>query len=167
MGRRLASLASPAPDTRPRGAVPKAVTAAAARRRTAKPNVRPPQHPCASPYWTGQRCGAPHAGPTILISGEDSGRLSHVRGRTDGPPLLNTTIGRLVERQAAVLGDSDAVVSLHQNIKMPYSELLRNANEVARGLARLGVARHERVAIWAPNCAEWTVLQVATAQVRR
>ena len=40
------------------------------------------------------------------------------------------------------------------------------ALQVARGLLALGVAKRDRVGIWAPNCAEFTVLQFAAAKVR-
>lgn len=37
--------------------------------------------------------------------------------------------------------------------------------QVARGLLALGVQQQDRVAVWAPNCVEWLVLQFAVAQV--
>ena len=36
---------------------------------------------------------------------------------------------------------------------------------MARGLLARGVARGDRVGIWAPNCAEWFVVQYATARI--
>ena len=36
---------------------------------------------------------------------------------------------------------------------------------LAHGLLRLGIEKGDRVGIWAPNCAEWTQLQYATAKI--
>ena len=36
---------------------------------------------------------------------------------------------------------------------------------VARGLMALGIEKGDRVGIWAPNCAEWTIVQYATAKI--
>ena len=35
----------------------------------------------------------------------------------------------------------------------------------ARGLMARGIAKGDRVGIWAPNCAEWTITQYATAKI--
>ncbi len=35
----------------------------------------------------------------------------------------------------------------------------------ARGLMAMGVEKGDRVGIWAPNCAEWTVTQYAMAKI--
>lgn len=99
--------------------------------------------------------------------------------------------------------DTDAVVSLHQGVRLTYrwahshccsparpweaigraaplisapnvttqhpplrcSDFYAQVGQVARGLLALGVQRSDRVGIWAPNCAEWVVLQFATARV--
>lgn len=102
-------------------------------------------------------------GTNILTPREDSS-LSYVRGRTDRP-LLNVTLGTLLERAAYDYSGSEALVSCHQGVRLTYAELLRQADATARGLMALGVQRRDRVGIWAPNCAEWTVLQYAAARV--
>ncbi|KAI7846029.1 hypothetical protein COHA_000566 [Chlorella ohadii] len=103
------------------------------------------------------------AAPALLIPREDAS-LSYVRGRTDRP-ILNQTIGALLERTALLHPDKEAVVSVQQGLRLSYRELLRQADEVARGLLQLGVQRRDRVGVWAPNCAEWVVLQYAAARV--
>ncbi len=35
----------------------------------------------------------------------------------------------------------------------------------ARGLIGAGIGKGDRVGIWAPNCAEWTITQYATAKI--
>lgn len=102
--------------------------------------------------------------PSIIIPREQPASwLSYVRGRTDRP-LLNITIGTLLERAAATHPTQEAVVSLHQGARLTYAELLRQADAAARGLLALGVQRRDRVGIWAPNSVEWAVLQYAAAR---
>ncbi|KAL4420676.1 hypothetical protein ABPG75_010332 [Micractinium tetrahymenae] len=103
--------------------------------------------------------------PSIFIPWEQPAPwLSYVRGRTDRP-LLNITIGALLERAAITYPNQEAVVSLHQGARLTYAELLRQADAAARGLLALGVQRRDRVGIWAPNSVEWAVLQYAAARV--
>ena len=45
------------------------------------------------------------------------------------------------------------------------AELARQAEDAARALARLGVGRGDRIALWLPNCPEWFTLFVAAARI--
>ncbi len=80
-------------------------------------------------------------------------------------PLMGMTIGEMVDRIAAKYPDTDAVVSMHQNIRWTYREFLDQVNTVARGLMGMGVEKGDRVGIWAMNHAEWVVVQFATAKI--
>jgi fatty-acyl-CoA synthase len=79
-------------------------------------------------------------------------------------PLLGETIGENLDRTVARFGDHDAVISVHQDVRMTYGEFHAAVEEVARGLLALGVEAGERVGIWSPNNAEWVTLQYATAK---
>ena len=46
-----------------------------------------------------------------------------------------------------------------------YAELDSEVDLVARALMAIGIQQGDRVGIWAPNCAEWTWLQFASAFV--
>jgi len=89
---------------------------------------------------------------------------SYVHGASE-IPLLGETIGRNLDRTAARVPDRDALVSVHQGIRLTYAQFLAAVEEVARGLLALGVEPGERVGIWSPNNAEWVTLQYATAKV--
>jgi len=89
---------------------------------------------------------------------------SYVHGAS-GIPLLGETIGRNLDRTAARVPDRDALVSVHQGIRLTYAQFLAAVEEVARGLLALGVEPGERVGIWSPNNAEWATLQYATAKI--
>jgi fatty-acyl-CoA synthase len=89
---------------------------------------------------------------------------SYVHGASP-VPLLGETIGQNLDRTAARFPDNDAVVSVHQGVRMTYARFHAAVEEVARGLLALGVECGERVGIWSPNNAEWATLQYATAKV--
>ena len=90
--------------------------------------------------------------------------LAYAHGVSD-TPLLGRTIGEDLERTVARFGDRDALVSRHQGIRLTYSELDAAVDRLARGLLAGGIERGDRVGIWAPNCAEWVLVQYATAKV--
>ncbi|HTF60211.1 MAG TPA: AMP-binding protein, partial [Actinomycetes bacterium] len=79
--------------------------------------------------------------------------------------LLGETIGQNLDRTAARVPDNDALVSVHQGVRMTYAQFHAAVEEVARGLLALGIEPGERVGIWSPNNAEWVTLQYATAKV--
>ena len=81
------------------------------------------------------------------------------------PPLLEYTIGVALDRAAAAWPAELALVSRHQSIRWTWAELNAEVNRVACGFLAHGVAKGDRVGIWAPNCAEWTVTQFATAKI--
>lgn len=90
--------------------------------------------------------------------------LSYTKGATD-PPLLEYTIGEALTRAAQAWPDGLALVSCHQSIRWSWSQLDAEVDRVASGLIARGVKKGDRVGIWAPNCAEWTVTQFATARI--
>ena len=89
--------------------------------------------------------------------------LSYAKGATE-TPLLDHTIGQALDLAAQRWPDALALVSRHQGIRWTWSDLKAQADAVACGLLSHGLKRGDRVGIWAPNCAEWTVIQFATAK---
>jgi fatty-acyl-CoA synthase len=89
---------------------------------------------------------------------------SYSHGTSD-TPLLGDTIGVNFARTAARFADHPALVSRHQDVRLTYAQLEAEVDAAAAGLLRLGIRAGDRVGIWAPNCAEWVVVQYATAKV--
>jgi fatty-acyl-CoA synthase len=80
-------------------------------------------------------------------------------------PLLGDTIGAHFERTAARFADRDALISRQQGLRLTYADLDAAVDAVAAALLRAGVEAGDRVGLWAPNCAEWILVQYATAKV--
>jgi fatty-acyl-CoA synthase len=89
---------------------------------------------------------------------------SYAAGPTD-VPLLETTIGADLERTVARHGDREALVECATGRRWTYAELMRDVDRLARALLAAGLETGDRVGIWAPNCAEWVLVQYATAKV--
>ena len=82
-----------------------------------------------------------------------------------GTPILEETIGANLERSAARHADVEALVDVAQGLRFTYAEFNAEVDVVARGLMARGIATGDRVGIWAPNCAQWTIAQYACAKV--
>jgi fatty-acyl-CoA synthase len=90
--------------------------------------------------------------------------LSYAHG-TSRTPLLGQTIGQNLRAAVARHGDREALVVRSQNHRATYRDLWEATTRAARGLMALGVAKGDRVGIWAPNRFEWVVVQYATARI--
>ena len=89
--------------------------------------------------------------------------LSYVHGAST-QPLIGKTIGALFDETCAAHPDTLALVVRHQGVRWTYAELKDRVDAFAAGLLALGLEPGDRVGIWAPNCAEWTITQFATAK---
>ena len=90
--------------------------------------------------------------------------LSYAHGAS-ATPLLRDTIGGRLSRIAAEHPQREALVSCAQNLRFTYAELDAAVDALASGLLSCGIVAGDRVGIWAPNCAEWVLVQYATAKV--
>ncbi|NYG06719.1 fatty-acyl-CoA synthase [Phycicoccus badiiscoriae] len=90
--------------------------------------------------------------------------LSHTAGETE-PPLLEQTIPDNLDATVSRFGDREALVDVAQGIRWTYAEFAAEVDRLARALLATGMTTGERVGIWAPNCAQWTVVQYATAKI--
>ncbi|HEY0716141.1 MAG TPA: AMP-binding protein [Streptosporangiaceae bacterium] len=79
--------------------------------------------------------------------------------------LLGDTIGDNFDRTASRFGDREALVDVATGRRWTYRELAADVDALARGLLGREIGPGDRVGIWAPNCAEWTLTQYATAKI--
>ena len=80
-------------------------------------------------------------------------------------PLLGETIGENLSKTCTMFADREALISIHQNYRATYSQLWQQSEEVAKAFLAIGVQKGDRVALWAPNCYEWVLVQYATARI--
>ncbi|WP_405503768.1 AMP-binding protein [Streptomyces anulatus] len=90
--------------------------------------------------------------------------LSYAHGVGD-TALLGDTIGRNLDRAAAAHGDREVLVDMASGRRWTYTEFVADVDVLARALMASGVAKGDRVGIWAVNCPEWVLVQYATARI--
>ncbi|MEU8356911.1 AMP-binding protein [Nonomuraea sp. NPDC048882] len=90
--------------------------------------------------------------------------LSYASG-VSAAPLLGETIGENLARSVARYAGREALVEVATGRRWTYAEFDAAVDEVALGLLARGIAKGDRVGIWAPNCAEWVLTQYATAKI--
>ncbi|QYB01846.1 AMP-binding protein [Rhodococcus sp. USK10] len=91
-------------------------------------------------------------------------RLSHTVGPTE-LPLLEMTIGDNFDRTAARFPEREALVDVPTGRRWTYAGLRADVDALASALLEEGIVPGDRVAIWAPNCPEWVLVQFAAAKV--
>ncbi len=89
---------------------------------------------------------------------------SYASGPSD-TPLLGDTIGDDFDRTAAAHPDREALVEVQTGRRWTYAQLREEVDAVALGLVAAGVGKGDRLGIWSPNVAEWTLVQYATAKL--
>ncbi|MFE4368246.1 AMP-binding protein [Streptomyces sp. NPDC056835] len=87
---------------------------------------------------------------------------THGTGTT---PLLDDTIGANLDRAIAAFPGREALVDVPSGRRWTYAEFGAAVGELARALLGRGVAKGDRVGIWAVNCPEWLLVQYATARI--
>ncbi|WP_027961048.1 AMP-binding protein [Halomonas halodenitrificans] len=90
--------------------------------------------------------------------------ISYVSGISD-TPLKGQTIGDCFDDTVDRFANGDALISRHQGLRYTWKELQATVNQAARAMLAIGVKKGDRVGIWSPNCAEWTITQFATAKI--
>jgi fatty-acyl-CoA synthase len=90
--------------------------------------------------------------------------FSIASGPTD-EPLLDITIPESLIRTVNDHGTREALVSCHQGIRWTYDDFADRVWSLASGMVAAGLEVGDRVGLWSPNYAEWTLVQYATAHI--
>jgi fatty-acyl-CoA synthase len=96
-----------------------------------------------------------------------SAALSYSSGES-ATPLLGDTIGGNFDATVVRFSGREALVDRTDpkaGRRWTYAELAADVDALALGLLEMGIQKGDRVGIWAPNCAEWTLTQYATAKI--
>ncbi len=91
-------------------------------------------------------------------------QLSYSNGMS-AAGMLGETIGENLRRIATAYPGHEALVDVPAGGRWTYARLDADTDALALGLIELGIVKGDRVGIWAPNCAEWALLQYATAKI--
>ncbi|AZF48439.1 AMP-binding protein [Pseudomonas sp. R2-7-07] len=94
----------------------------------------------------------------------DQPNLSYSRGSQD-KTLLAETIGQAFDRTVARYPEGEALVVRHQHSRYTWRQLAETVDVHARAFMALEMQVGDRLGIWAPNCAEWLICQVASAKL--
>ncbi|MBN0979380.1 AMP-binding protein [Pseudomonas hygromyciniae] len=94
----------------------------------------------------------------------DQPNQSYSRG-PQNKALLAMTIGQAFDRTVARYPEGEALVVRHQQLRYTWQQLAEAVDLHARALLALGLQIGDRLGIWAPNCAEWCISQVASAKL--
>jgi len=89
--------------------------------------------------------------------------LSYSHGASSSA-LLGETIGANLRRIAAAHPRAEVLVDAPTGRRWTYASFDAETDTLARRLMASGLRARDRVGIWAPNCAEWVLLQYATAK---
>ncbi|MEU9981074.1 AMP-binding protein [Streptomyces sp. NPDC050856] len=118
--------------------------------------------PSADPSAPGQPAPPPPAAAYAPPTAPSSLSYAHGTGST---PLLGDTVGANLARTVARWPRREALVDVASGRRWTYAAFDAEVTRLARGLLGSGVARGDRVGIWAVNCPEWVFVQYATARV--
>jgi fatty-acyl-CoA synthase len=91
-------------------------------------------------------------------------QLSYAHG-TSPTTLLGDTICANLDRAVAAWPDREALVDVPSGRRWTYAEFGAAVEELAQALLAAGIAKGDRVGIWAVNCPEWVLVQYATARI--
>ncbi len=94
----------------------------------------------------------------------DQPNPSYSRG-VQGKPLLAMTIGEAFDNTVVQHADGEALVVRHQQRRYSWRQLAETVDLHARAFLALGMQAGDRLGIWAPNCAEWCISQIASAKL--
>jgi len=91
-------------------------------------------------------------------------KVSYASGTSD-KPLLGMTIGEAFDRTVSLHADREAIISIHQNMRLTYRQLSEQVDIAAKALMALGLQKGDRIGIWSPNNLEWLITQYASAKI--
>lgn len=80
-------------------------------------------------------------------------------------PLLELTLGSLLEKQAKSYPNQEAVVYPEHDFRINYKEFNEQVDKAAKAFLSIGVKKGDHVAMWSDNKYEWLITQFATAKI--
>ncbi|XP_030664429.1 medium-chain acyl-CoA ligase ACSF2, mitochondrial-like, partial [Nomascus leucogenys] len=91
------------------------------------------------------------------------GGLSYVQGCTKRH-LNSKTVGQCLETTAQSVPEREALVVLHEDVRLTFAQLKEEVDKAASGLLSIGLCKGDRLGMWGPKSYAWVLMQLATAQ---
>ncbi|KAM0082483.1 hypothetical protein ACKRZS_005275 [Fusarium odoratissimum] len=91
-------------------------------------------------------------------------KLSVLEGPVD-PPLVDLTLGELLELQTYQHGNQECLVIPWTGARWTYNELSQQSSSLAQSLLDMGIGVGDRVAIMAGNCEQYAAVFFAVAKI--
>lgn len=91
-------------------------------------------------------------------------RLSLLHGPVD-PPLVDLTLGELLELQAYEYGKQECIVIPWTGARWTYNELNSQSSALAQSLLDIGIGVGDKVGIMAGNCEQYAAVFFAAAKI--
>lgn len=82
-----------------------------------------------------------------------------------GPQMGDETVGATFTRAVKIYGHNEALVDASTGRRWTYAQLGAEVDVLAKGILARGITKGDRIGICAPNCPEWTIVQLAAAKV--
>ncbi|CAG9980707.1 unnamed protein product [Clonostachys byssicola] len=104
--------------------------------------------------------------PTTIQSGvvPTKSKLSLLHGSND-PPLVDLTLGELLELQTYQYGTKEALVIPWTGARWTYNDLNQQSSSLAEALLDMGIGVGDRVGIMAGNCEQYAAVFFAVAKI--
>jgi len=84
---------------------------------------------------------------------------------TNDVPLVNKTVGQLLDDATAKWSERVCIISSEQNISLTFFDLYRRVDALAAGLKKLGLKKGDRLGIWGPNHVEWIIASLSASRI--
>ncbi|KAH8672882.1 hypothetical protein BGZ60DRAFT_485381 [Tricladium varicosporioides] len=81
------------------------------------------------------------------------------------PPLQYKTLGRLLDEQAILREENEAIVCPSSNARWSYKTLQAESLQIAQGLLAFGIRAGDRIGILAGNCAQYVAVFFASTYI--
>jgi fatty-acyl-CoA synthase len=116
-----------------------------------------------------KRGHAPASGLEIAVKNVPLLQCHEVTGapekEIENMEIVNKTIGQMLEEIAKKHPNRDALIHTETGGRYNYGLLSWEVERISKGLMNSGIKRGDRVALWAPNIAEWIMSFLALAGI--
>lgn len=80
-------------------------------------------------------------------------------------PLVDKTVGQLLSEAVATWPERTCLVSIPQNVRLTFTQLLQRVDSFAAGLKKLGLEKGDRLGICGPNDLEWMITFLSASRL--